>query len=133
MSTHPFSAEQLVASARDGIEEISATELGQRLTAGAALLDVREPAEFAQGHIAGAVNIPRGVLEFQVEAHPALACTTAPQLALRERQVIVYCLSGGRAALAAQSLGRMGFHHVASLGGGILAWQAEGRATTLEG
>lgn len=132
MTPSSLSAQDLVAAARSAIEEIPAAELSRRVAAGAALIDVREPAEFAEGHIAGATNIPRGVLEFQVEAHPALACTTAPELALRERPLLVYCRSGGRAALAAESLTRMGFRAVASLAGGILAWQAEGRALARE-
>lgn len=128
MARSPMTAPELVAQARAGVEEIDAAELQRRVAAGAALIDVREPAEFAEGHIAAAVNIPRGVLEFQVEAHPALACATAPELALRERPLLIYCRTGGRAALAAESLQRMGFGAVASLAGGILAWQADGRA-----
>ena len=127
MSAHPITAQQLVAAARSGIVEISSVELERCMAWGAVLLDVREPAEFAEGHIAGAASIPRGVLEFQVEAHPSLACVTAAELALRDRQIIVYCRTGGRASLAAQSLERMGFNAVASLTGGILGWQDAGR------
>ncbi len=130
MSHAALSAPQLVAAAQANIEEIAAAELERRVAAGAALVDVREPGEFAEAHIAGAANIPRGVLEFQVEAHPALACRTAPELALRERPLVLYCRTGGRAALAAESLQRMGFSAVASLAGGFEAWQAAGRAVS---
>jgi len=130
MKTPPRTAQQLVDAARRGIEEISADEMQRRLAMGAVLIDVREPAEFADGHIAGAANIPRGVLEFQVQAHPAMNCTTAPELALHDRPVTVYCRMAGRAALAAESVVRMGFSAVASLAGGILGWQQEGRSLT---
>ena len=129
MPANPLTAPQLVATVRGMIEEISPDELERRVAAGAILLDVREPAEFAEGHVAGATNIPRGVLEFKVEAHPAMVCIAAPELALRDRPVVVYCLSGGRAALAAQSLQGIGFNAVASLAGGIQAWRDSGRAT----
>ena len=129
MPANPLTAPQLVATVRGMIEEISPDELERRVAAGAILLDVREPAEFAEGHVAGATNIPRGVLEFKVEAHPAMIRIAAPELALRDRPVVVYCLSGGRAALAAQSLQGMGFNAVASLAGGIQAWRDSGRAT----
>ena len=121
----PLGAQEMVARARRGIREIPVDALEASL-AGAALIDVREPAEFAEGHIAGAANLPRGVLEFQVEAHPALACLTAEPLALRERPLVLYCRTGGRAALAAESLGRMGFSAMSSLAGGVLAWQDAG-------
>ena len=125
MRLAPISAHELVAVARYGIEEISPGELQRRVKSGAWLIDVREPAEFAAGNIAGAVCIPRGVLEFQVEASPATGGTTGS--IPREQPIVVYCRSGDRAALAVQSLEDMGFHAVASLAGGILDWQNEGR------
>ena len=129
MSTSPLTAAQLVAATRDKIEEIPAVEVERRVAAGAVLLDVREPEEFAEGHVAGAANIPRGLLEFRVEAHPAMAGVTSPELALRDRPIIVYCRSGGRAALAVKSLQDMGFSAVASLAGGIQGWRDSGRPT----
>lgn len=132
MSTPPLTAPQLVAAARGQIEEISPVELERRVAAGAVLLDVREPAEFAEGHLAGAANIPRGLLEFRVATHPAMASGASPELALHERPIIVYCRGGGRAALAAQSLQVMGFKAVASLTGGIQGWRDSGRPTVAE-
>lgn len=82
---------------------------------------MREPAEFEAGHLSGAINIPRGVLEFQVEAHPAIACATNPALSVRERPLLIYCRTGGRAALAALSLQQLGFTQVRSLAGGLMA------------
>lgn len=127
--TDPTTAADLVAEARATIVEIAPSALG----AGhgeTALIDVREPAEFASGHLAGAINIPRGVLEFQVDAHPAIANVTAPALAHRQRPLVLYCRTGGRAALAAASLQRLGFTNVRSLAGGIEAWIAAGRPVT---
>ena len=121
-----LSVAELVLNARARIQEIAGTELPRWREAGAALIDVREPAEYATGHIEGAINIPRGVLEFEVQATPALDNVTDPALALRERPIVLYCRSGGRAALAADSLQQMGFTRVVSLAGGIGAWREAG-------
>lgn len=116
----------LVASARGAIREIESRELAALRATGAPVIDVREPAEFATGHIPGAVNIPRGVLEFEVDGHPAVNGTRDPALAHRERPVILYCRSGGRSALAAEALSRLGFAMPLSLAGGVTAWAAAG-------
>ena len=110
---------------RGRIVEVEATAFAA-VPADAVVLDVREPAEFATGHLAGAVNIPRGVLEFQVDAHPALACAIDPALSRKALPLVLVCRSGGRAALAAASLRAMGFASVRSIGGGMLAWQEAG-------
>jgi len=120
-------AQDLIEDAKQHIVEISATDLAGRINSDddLVLLDVREPGEFEQSHLPQATNIPRGVLEFQVAAHPALACEPeAPELARLERPICVYCRSGGRSALAAQRLGEMGFTQVVSLAGGFLDWHA---------
>ena len=108
-----MTASQLVDHARARITEIAphafAAEIG-----GSVLIDVREPAEFDAGHLPGAINIPRGLLEFQVESHPAVTGPSCP--------IVVYCRSGGRAALAALSLSVLGFDEVRSLTGGIMGW-----------
>jgi len=108
-----LTANQLVEHARGRIVEIAPHAFAAE-DAGAVLIDVREPAEFATGHLPGAVNIPRGVLEFQVGSHPALAGPPRP--------IVLYCRSGGRAALAALSLSMLGFDGVRSLTGGIMGW-----------
>ncbi|PKL94531.1 MAG: rhodanese, partial [Gammaproteobacteria bacterium HGW-Gammaproteobacteria-8] len=78
----PITAKELVAAARQQITEIAPAAVVSELAQPAppVLLDVREPGEFAAAHLQGAINIPRGVLEFQVEAHPAMACSTDPAL-----------------------------------------------------
>lgn len=117
-------ASALVAAARQQIVEVEPSAVA----AGGdhVIIDVREPAEFATGHVPGAVNIPRGVLEFEIEAHPAVGCATNAALADRQRAIVVYCRSGGRAALAALSLQQLGFTAVRSMTGGIMAWAAAG-------
>jgi len=124
----PITAQHLVAAARQQITETAPGDVAAKLAKPSrpVLIDVREPGEFAVAHLHGAINIPRGVLEFQVEAHPAMACTTDPALADRQREVLVYCRSGGRSALAAVALQRMGFTQVRSIAGGILAWTDAG-------
>lgn len=126
------SASELVTTARQYITEVSPSQAALLLDTGADLvvIDVREPAEFETGHIKGAINIPRGVLEFQVEAHPAVACVTESALAVRDRPVLICCRSGGRAALGAVALQDMGFTQVSSIAGGILAWSENGLPLT---
>jgi len=121
---------ELVAEARAHIKEVSVDALAAEPRDSYVLIDVREPPEFATGHIAGAVPIPRGVLEFQVEANPAVACVTEPALAVREQPIVLYCRTGGRSALAAESLQKLGFTRVRSLAGGITAWTAAGKPVT---
>lgn len=124
-----LTAADLVADARRQIREISPSELASD-TQGVVLIDVREPAEFETGHIASAVNIPRGVLEFQVDAHPAVANVSDPALSHKEQPLVVYCRTGGRSALAVLNLQRMGFSNVRSLAGGITEWANVGLPVT---
>jgi len=72
---------------------------------GVVFLDVREPAELVGGKVAGAVAIPRGVLEWQTEALEGA------------KTVVVYCAAGGRAALAGATLKSLGFEDVRNVGG----------------
>ena len=96
------------------------------------VIDVRAPSEFAEDHLPGAINLPRGVLEFQIHAHPAMACTTSEALAVADRELVLYCLTGGRSALAADSLQALGFTRVRSLAGGLTAWRNAGHPLTPE-
>ena len=120
----------LVAAARGRIQEISPVELASATVGDRVLIDVREPGEYALGHLPGAINLPRGVLEFRIEAHPALACVASESLSARTRPLLVYCLTGGRSALAADSLQQLGFSQVSSLAGGINAWREAGQPVT---
>lgn len=112
-------AADLVAAARERIRELSPQEAQAQLHSGTPplLLDLREGNEYAQGHIREAISLPRGLLEFKLgeltDQHPA-------------QPILVYCQSGGRAALAADQLQQMGYTHVHSIAGGIQAWQEAG-------
>jgi rhodanese-related sulfurtransferase len=121
-----MTAHDLIIAARQQIREVDAQQLFAALERGLPVIDVREPEEFEDGHIPGAVNIPRGLLEFEVDGHPAVNDRTDPALSHRERPVVLYCLSGGRSALAAEALKRLGFVDPMSLAGGILGWEDDG-------
>ncbi|MEY2633051.1 MAG: hypothetical protein RIR00_1705 [Pseudomonadota bacterium] len=113
------SAHELVVAAKQVIREVAPTEIQALLAEGGSLLlDVREPEEFQMGRLGGAVGLPRGLLEFRLSADPGLQNV--------ERQVVVYCKTGGRSALAAQSLLGMGFRRVTSLAGGFDGWLGAG-------
>lgn len=116
----------LVTAAKRVIREIGPAELLELQQFGCPVVDVREPEEFAEGHVPGAVNIPRGLLEFEVDGHPAVNYQTAEALSHRARPVVLYCLSGGRSALAAEALLRLGFANPMSLEDGILGWADAG-------
>jgi len=116
----------LVAAARAQIEEITVEQFQQIKKSGAEflLVDVREAAEYATGHIAGAVSVPRGILELSADRefpkrHEKLSSA-------HTQRVIVYCASGGRGALAAAVLQQMGFERVQSLTGGVGGWKESG-------
>jgi rhodanese-related sulfurtransferase len=99
--------------------EVQTTDMAGYLAAvknpnGALLLDVREPTEFAAGHVPGAVNIPRGVLEFQIYKHFGY-----PNTVDTGRKIYVQCQTGGRATLAAASLQKIGFTNVTAV---IVNW-----------
>ncbi|WP_230987788.1 rhodanese-like domain-containing protein [Bathymodiolus japonicus methanotrophic gill symbiont] len=104
----------LVANAKQNITEITVPDAQQALH-DYLIIDAREPAEFAAGQIPNAVNIPRGVLEFQINNHPAFTGQHAAK-------IIVYCQSGGRSALATESLHKLGYANAVSLAGGYKAW-----------
>lgn len=119
--------QSLVSEAKSRIREIDAAELAALQARGVPVIDVREPGEYAAGHVQGAASIPRGVLEFEVDGHPAVNCQRDPALAHRDQPVVLYCRSGGRSALAAEALLRLGFAEPLSLAGGFMAWAEQGR------
>lgn len=124
----PLTVKDLVAQAKSRITEIDAEHLLALQSGGTPVIDVREPAEYAAGHVPGAVSIPRGVLEFEVDGHPAVNCHSDPALGHREQPVVLYCRSGGRSALAAEALKRLGFAEPLSLAGGFMGWTDTGGA-----
>lgn len=80
------------------------------------LIDCREAEEVQKGKIAQSVHIPRGVIEM----------TMAQHFSDRNKAIIIYCAGGGRSALAAQSLKKLGYTDVASMEGGFGIWQQSG-------
>jgi rhodanese-related sulfurtransferase len=114
-------AHDLVLEAKQHIREISLEDALASLEAKPLVLDVREPDEFQQGHLPSAINIPRGVLEFRMSQEPTLTD--------RNRDILLYCKTSGRAALAADALRKLGFTAVQSVAGGFDAWLAAGLPT----
>ncbi len=114
-----------VAAARDRVTHISADQLlDMRDQRGELLIvDVREESEFAAGHIPGARLVPRGILEGA--ADPTYPKRDPVLCKARQRPVVVYCASGGRSAMAADTLQQMGFGEVYNLAGGFENWAAE--------
>ena len=115
----------MVAEAKGRVENLSPEQVAAELDGGGdvTLVDIREDDERAQnGTIPGAVRAPRGMLEFWADP-------TSPYH--REefdpsKRTVLYCASGGRSALAADTLQRMGYSNVGHLDGGIKAWKEGG-------
>ena len=113
--------EKLVAEAKKNIQEISPQDAASALKRGDALLiDVRDPDEWQESHIPGAKHFSRGTVELEIEE--AARDLSTP--------IITHCGGGGRSALAAESLQRMGYKNVKSMAGGFKAWKAAGLPAT---
>ncbi|MBP8148942.1 MAG: sulfurtransferase [Limnohabitans sp.] len=112
-------AHDLVAQAKSSIHEVALQDAEAAIQQADVLIDVREAEEFAAGHLPGAVLVPRGLLEFKLSGTPALSS--------RDLNVVLYCKTSGRAALAAQAMQTMGYLKVTSIAGGYDAWAAAGK------
>ncbi len=114
---------QKIQAAQKHVKTIGMEEYRHLVDQPAAVLivDVREPQEFAAGHVPGAINIPRGVLEFQIWRHVGYPANTDI-----ERPVYLQCQSGNRASLAAQSLAELGFTHATAVVMSLDDWQKAG-------
>ena len=112
-------AQDLVLFAKSQITEIDVDLAEKEIAAADVLIDVREPDEFAMGHIQGAVHIPRGLLEFKM--------SSSESISPRDLQVLIYCKNGGRSSLAAKTLAEMGYLNVKAIAGGFDAWSAAGK------
>lgn len=119
------SPSDVVARAKATIKECTVSDAKKLLTPTTLLIDIREPAEFSRGHIPGALLSPRGLLEFEIHALVERTAT-ASDVAAEDRQIVLYCGTGGRSALAAETLTNMGYRDVTSMDGGIVAWSAAG-------
>lgn len=124
----PLGVKEMMQEALASVEAISAQAVQDGLESGEVemVVDVREPNEWNEGHLPGAINVPRGMLELRADpespaADPALSGD-------KDARVIVYCLKapGARSVLAAQTLGSMGYSNVAAMRGGFEEWRAEG-------
>ncbi|MGA9853503.1 MAG: rhodanese-like domain-containing protein [Gammaproteobacteria bacterium] len=113
-------AAELVAKAKAKIREVTPAEVAKNRDK-LVIIDVREPEEYAAGHIPGAIHIPRGVLEFKIDQFPVLHD--------RDRAIVLQCQGGGRSALATVALQELGFKNVSNLAGGFGAWNAAGLPT----
>jgi len=112
-------AHDLVIAAKGRVHEVPLADVEQALLRADLLLDVREADEFAGGHLAGAVHVSRGLLEFKLSGTPTLTA--------RDLKVVLYCKTGGRAALAAAVMQDMGYIDVVCIAGGFDAWAATGK------
>jgi rhodanese-related sulfurtransferase len=114
---------EMVRGCLKDVGEIMPWDLAERREANPDLLvvDVREPEEFAAMHIAGSLNVPRGILESACEWDYE---ETVPELVrAREREIVVVCRSGYRSVLAASSMMVLGYQHVTSLQTGLRGWK----------
>jgi len=120
---YPPTVTQKVQAAQKQIKTIGMEEYRKVVESpGTALIvDVREPQEYAAGHVPGAINIPRGVLEFQIWKQVGFPSSTE-----LDRPVILQCQSGNRASLAAQSLEELGFTRTTAVVVSLDDWQKAG-------
>jgi molybdopterin/thiamine biosynthesis adenylyltransferase/rhodanese-related sulfurtransferase len=110
----------LLAAAKAEIAEVDTETASAHIAAGATVLDVREPDEYAEGALAATIHIPRGHLEAQVEG----------RIADKQRKIVAYCAGGVRSAFAAKTLAELGYTDVESMEGGFGRWKDEGRPWT---
>ena len=105
----------LFSEVRQAVNTVSLDEIKQRLESGAklTLLDVREKDEVRQGYIPGAIHVPRGFLEMQVEG----------KVPDRDAELVVYCAGGTRSAFAAKTLSDLGYKNVLSANPGFVRWK----------
>ena len=110
----------LLSATKSRIREVDTSQAEEAIAKGATVLDVREPDEYEQGALPGAVHIPRGNLESQIEN----------RVVDRDRPLVVHCAGGTRSAFAAETLTQLGYTDVVSMAGGFNKWKDEGRAWT---
>ncbi|HEY8590533.1 MAG TPA: molybdopterin-synthase adenylyltransferase MoeB [Naasia sp.] len=101
---------------KEQVTEVDPSEVKGLLDQGVAIVDVRESEEWDSGHLPGASHVPRGYLESRIDG-------AVPD---RDQPVVLYCASGTRSALAAKTLGDLGFSDVRSMTGGYVLWKDRG-------
>jgi molybdopterin/thiamine biosynthesis adenylyltransferase/rhodanese-related sulfurtransferase len=113
------SFKDIMDEARRAVPEVTVDQVKERLKGNGhdvVLLDVREKEEYREGHLPGALSLPRGFLEMRVEE-------TLPN---RDAEVIAYCAGGTRSLMASKALKDMGYRNVVSMSGGFGAWKGAG-------
>jgi rhodanese-related sulfurtransferase len=109
------SVKQMMEAANAAVPRITPAQAQQLIASGNALVvDVRDGTEVQQsGRVSGAIHVPRGILEFRADPESA----THDKAFARDKTIILYCASGGRAALAGKTLKELGYQTVYNLGG----------------
>src|SRR6202046_2950382 len=108
----------LLRETKSRIREVDTAGAAEQVARpGTVVLDVREADEYEQGALPGAVHIPRGFLESQVEG----------RILDHDAHIVVYCAGGTRSAFAADTLTQLGYGDVTSMAGGFNKWKDEGR------
>jgi molybdopterin/thiamine biosynthesis adenylyltransferase/rhodanese-related sulfurtransferase len=109
---------ELLQQVKSEIEEVDAPQAHDLLESAdpPLLVDIRERDEWTEGHIPGAVHVPRGHLEARIEQ----------VVSDRSRALVLYCAGGSRSAFAAKTLEELGYENVASLAGGFTDWKRNG-------
>jgi len=111
------SGAEVLRQIKSRIEEVDPAAVHEQVGNGAVIVDVREPEEWAAGHIPGALHVPKSYFESRIEG-------AVPD---RERHVVLYCASGNRSAWAARTLIEdLGYEHVESMTGGFTLWKDRG-------
>lgn len=113
------SFQEIMADARKEIAELTAQQVHEQVKNNGnspVILDVREKDEWREGHLEGAISLPRGFLEIKVES-------TIPD---KKTPIIAYCAGGVRSLLAGKIMKEMGYQNVSSMAGGYAAWKAAG-------
>jgi sulfur-carrier protein adenylyltransferase/sulfurtransferase len=112
------SGAEYIRQIKNQVEEVDPAQVSEHLGNGIVLVDVREGTEWDAGHIPGAKHVPRGYLESRIEGAVG---------ADRSQEIVIYCASGQRSALAAHTLkGELGYENVKSMTGGITLWKDRG-------
>jgi rhodanese-related sulfurtransferase len=117
----PSGFERLVAEAKKKITEIFPSEAAAKSKSGeAVIVDVREKDEWDEEHIPDATHMSRGTIELDIEE----------KVPDKNAMIFCHCGGGGRSALAAENLQKMGYKKVRSMAGGFKAWKAAGLPTS---
>ena len=121
--SYPSSVKELVARTRAQVRTMDMASFKSTLDKRAAglIVDVREPGEYASGHVPGAINIPRGLIELNIWPHVGFPDSTD-----LNRKITLYCGSGVRCILAAKSLQDLGFTNIIAVDMRIADWAKAG-------